>query len=180
MLKEVYDVFEKIRNTEDFFEKAKLIQYLQVERKITTKKVSEELSMKPSYLCHITRLNKLPEIVIDGYYSKLISVSHLFIIARLNDLEHMMVVYEKALAGNLTVLQTEEMVREYLYNIKADGNRLSNEELEQLREKIKSRFKSVSIKVVQTRVKAKVVLELKGNLKKTSQTLKDILDTLSS
>ena len=176
---DVIEIVNQILETEDFFKKAKLIQYLQSEKKIRTKHISEALSIKPAYLCHITRLNKLPEIVIDGYYAKLISLSHLFIIARLKEQEHMINVYEKALTKNLTVLDTEELVREYLYQIKSDGEYISAQDLGSIIEQIKQKHKNIFIKVVQTRIKAKVVIEVKGNLKKTSQTLKNVLDILS-
>ncbi len=176
---DVVEIINQILETDDYFRKAKLIQFLQNEKKVRTKHISEALSLKPAYLCHITRLNKLPEIVVDGYYSKLISVSHLFIIARLKETQHMVDVYEKALANNLTVLNTEELVREYLYQIKSDGDYISPQDLEAIIQQIKLKNKYLSIKVIQTRIKAKVVLEIKGNLKKTSQTLRSLLDTLS-
>ncbi len=179
MKEEDQQVVDQIRETDDYFKKARLIQFLQKEKHITTKDLSGALDLKPSYLCHITRLNKLPELVIDGYYSKLISVSHLFLIARLKEIQDMTEIYEKALATNLTVLQTEELVREKLFSILPDGSRLSSDDVEAAKEKIKTIFKNVSVKIIQTRVKAKVIIEVKGNLKKTSQTLASILEALS-
>lgn len=179
MGEEIPEIIDQIKQTKDFFQKARLIEYLQKEKKVTTKKVSDLLEMKPSYVCHITRLNRLPEIVVDGYYAELISVSHLFIIARLKEVNQMIMVYEKALANNLTVLQTEELVREYLYHIKAEGDHLGKNELHIAKALIEENHRNISVKIIQTRIKAKIVLEVKGNLKKTSQILKSILESLS-
>jgi hypothetical protein len=179
MQEEDQKIIDEIKQSDDFFQKAKLIQFLQKEKKLTTKALSDALRIKPSYFCHIARLNKLPEMVIDGYYSQLISISHLFIIARLKELDHMRAVYEKTLAQNLTVLQTEELVREYLYHLKAGGDHIEKDRLEHLVRGVEQKQKGVSVKVLQTRIKAKVVLEIKGNLQKTSQALITILEDLS-
>jgi len=176
---EIQKVVDEIKASDDFFQKAKLVQYLQKEKKITTKKLSDFLEIQPAYLCHIARLNKLPDIVIDGYYSGGISISHLFIIARLKETEQMVMVYEKVLAQSLTVLQTEELVREYLYHLKAEGEHLSKKELEVARDKIAEKYKNLEVKIIQTRVKAKLILEIKGNLKKTSQALNEVMEALS-
>jgi hypothetical protein len=172
-------IIQNIKESSDFFQKAKLIQYLQKEKKYSTKNLSYALELKPAYFCHIVRLNKLPEMVVDGYYSELISVSHLFIIARLKEHNHMIAVYEKALSQNLTVLQTEELVREYLYHVKAEGDHIQKQDLDRMVEQVKQKQKGISVKVIQTRVKAKIVLEVKGNLKKSSQALMSILEDLS-
>ncbi len=172
-------LIEQIKETSDFFQKAKLIDYLQKHKKITTKALSDALEIQPAYVCHITRLNKLPEIVTDGYYAELISISHLFIIARLKETEHMIRVYEKAMANNMTVLQTEELVREYLYHLKAEGDHIPKDELQQLKFLAEQKQKGVSLKIIQTRVKGKITIEAKGNLKKTSQVLKSVLEALS-
>jgi hypothetical protein len=178
-MQEIQDTIEQIKQNEDFFQKAKLISYLQKEKKVTTKALSNYLEMKPAYVCHITRLNKLPELVIDGYYSKLISVSHLFIIARLKDQQKMLEVYEKVLGEGLTVIKTEELVREHLYNIKSEGEHIDKGDFDYVRAKLKQIDSDIDLKVVQTRVKAKIQIEIHGSLKKTSKIIKTLLDKLA-
>src|SRR5690349_2232933 len=134
---DIQQTLEQIRQTDDFFQKAKLIAYLQKEKKVHTKTLSEQLEMKEAYVCHINRLNKLPDLVIDGYYSKLISVSHLFIIARLKDPGQMLEVYEKVLGSGLTVLKTEELVREHLYDVKSEGEHLNKDDTNYTRTQLK-------------------------------------------
>ena len=70
--------------------------------------------------------------IVDGYYSKLISISHLFMISRLKTKEDMMKIYEKVLSQNLTVLQTEAEVRDILYQIKTTGLVLDKNELKNI------------------------------------------------
>jgi hypothetical protein len=172
---EVKATIQEIKETEDFFQKAKLIDYLQKTKNLSTKRLSDALEMKPAYLCHIARLNKLPELVIDGYYSKLISVSHLFIIARLKEQQEMIDVYEKALSEGLTVIKTEEVVREHLYSIKSEGSYVSKEEITAAKNRVKRIDPSVDLKVIQTRVKGRVQLEIKGSLKHTTEVIQKIL-----
>jgi hypothetical protein len=84
MSPDVDPVIEQIKSETNFITKAKLLRFLTVDKEIKIKDISQRLSMKESYVCHILRLNKLNDMIVDGYYSKLISISHLFIISRLH------------------------------------------------------------------------------------------------
>lgn len=95
MKEDVTEVIERIKLTNDIFEKGRLLKFLMKEKDFRMKDIAELLEIKPSYISHYLRLNKLPEIIIDGYYSNQVSASHLFIIARLHDYVTMMTVYEQ-------------------------------------------------------------------------------------
>jgi len=171
------ETIEKIKQEENFIYKAKLLKGLLDSSGLKKKEMAQKLDIKPSYVSHILRLNRLPEMVIDGYYSDLITVSHLFIISRLKDKKQMADTYEKVLIKNLTVKETEEEVREILYQIKSKGNYLK--EKEELIKKFKEKFSRVDIKIIQTRVKGKIVIEVKGNLGKTTKTIKELIKKLT-
>lgn len=83
MSEEVHDIVNKILSTQDVYKKAQYIDFLRTEKKVPLAEISRLIKLKPSYTAHILRLVKLPYIVIDGYYSKLVSATHLFIISRL-------------------------------------------------------------------------------------------------
>ncbi len=86
----------------------------------------------------------------------------------------MIKVYELILEKNLDVAKTEDLVREIVYQIKNEGDYLSLEEKEDLIKKIESLEENIDAKVIQTRVKAKLIIEIKGSLKKTSKILRKI------
>lgn len=156
------EYIDQIKNTTDYFAKAKLITFLVRQKKMKVKDLAASLSMKPSYLCHIMRLSKLSEIIMDGYYSQLISMSHLFVISLLQSEEDIMEVYEMVLRDSLTVLQTEELVRTKLHGVSSEGEYIQDTTLDRVRAKLKEVFKAET-KIVQTRIKTKVIIEWKGS-----------------
>src|SRR5512144_1073630 len=121
MEEEVARVVEQIKKESNFITKAKLLRYLTVDKGVKIKDASVMIGMKQAYICHILRLNKLNDLIIDGYYSQMISISHLFIISRLHSEADMVSAYERVLSGSYTVSQTEELVREILYKTKTVG-----------------------------------------------------------
>ena len=178
---DVTQVIERLRLTDDVFEKGRIIKYLMKEKGLRMKDIGELLEIQPSYLAHFLRLNKLPEIIIDGYYAKQVSASHLFIIARLHDYVTMMTVYEKVLSENLTSPQTENVVRELLYDVKAEGERLTDDEVDRFERLISRKLGTdVDFKITQTRVKGKFELGKKGNLADTTKMLRKLYKLLSS
>ena len=172
---ETANLIQTFKEDKDFISKAKILKRLNKEEKISIKKLSELTSVKPSYICHILRLNRLPEIVIDGYYGDNISLSHLFIISRLSSEDEIAAAYEKILSDSLTVLQTEEMVREKLHSIKTVGSYLTTNEKDNLIGKITSNQDKIKVKITQTRIKSKLIIEIKGSLDETNKEIKKLL-----
>jgi len=168
------ELIERIKNEKDIFSKAKLIKHLLKEKSIKVVDLAGKLWMTSSYLCHLNRLNNLPEIVIDGYYSGLVNISHLFLISRVKEEKKLIQIYEKILSDNLTVKQTEDLIREIVYEIKNKGNYIKKKEKEDLIYRIKNRFPDANINITQTRTKSKVMIEIKGNLEKTSKMLREL------
>lgn len=177
MNQNIDSVLTQIKNSQDYFEKARLILLLKREKGIRIIEISKKLAIKPAYISHIIRLNRLPDFVKDGYYSKLISISHLFIISRLKTDKQIMEVYEKVLADNFTTQQTEELIREMLYQIKDRGEYLSSTEKENFTKSYEKKD-NIKVRIVQSRLKGKIIIEVKGNLEKTSGELKKIIGLL--
>ncbi len=175
---EISTLLAQAKEEKDFILKAKLLHQLNQGKKISLKKLSETMGLKPAYLCHILRLNRLPEIVIDGYYAKNISLSHLFIISRLSSEEQIITAYEQVLSHNLTVLQTEELIREQLHQIKTSGSYLTGNEKDNYIGKITNNPQKIAVKIIQTRIKSKLIIEIKGDLEKTTKELKKLLKKL--
>lgn len=172
------EIFERIKSEADFIQKARLIHYLRKNQEVRIKEISQALGIQSSYVSHILRLLRLPAIVIDGYYAKVVSISHLFIIARLKTEEDMIDTYETVLARSLTAPQTEELVREKLYNISLHTDRLTKEEIKEFIQAMKDIDERINIKVIQSRIKSKIILDLSGDTQFTTMVLRKIIQNM--
>lgn len=173
----VEQIIDKIKKETDVFSKARLIGYLLKERDVKVIDLSKKLGINSSYVCHLNRLNKLPDIIIDAYYSKLISVSHLFLLSRISDFKKMVSIYEEILAKNLSIQDTENVMREYLYGVKNRGNYMKDKE--KLQKKLEDKYADTRATVTQTRVYGKLTLQFKGNLEKTTRLIREAVSKLS-
>lgn len=171
---EIEGIIEKIKKEKDVFAKAKLLHYLTFEKDLKLKDIAPKLGIKPAYICHFLRLNRLPETIIDGYYAKQISVSHLFIISRLKNIQQMNDIYERILIENLTIFETEMHIREIIHQVKTESNYLSKEE------KIKFidyflKEKNIDVKIIQSRIKSKLIIEIKGSVNETTKKMRELM-----
>lgn len=172
-------VIQNIINEQDPIKKGHLIEEAIKHKVFSVKELAHRISMKPAYVCHYMRLSRLPELVLDGFYGKLISLSHLFVISRLIFKKDMIDVYEATLSGNLTVQKTEHLVREKLYGVKTVGEYLTAYEKEELLSPLKKKFRNATFTITQSRTKTKLNIEFKGSLTTTSALTRQILKELS-
>jgi hypothetical protein len=178
MEEKINSIIDFLKQEQDIFNQARLLWEATRTHQIPLKTVSERLGIKPSYLSHILRLNKLPDIIRDGHYSGIISVSHLFIIARVKEVPKMIEIYERVLGENLTALQTDELVRNALYNIESAGDRITVEEINKFASTQREKDKHIRARVVQTRVRGKILIEITGNFQKTTPLLREYIEKL--
>jgi len=178
MIQDITSLLNQIKEDKDIFQKSRLLEYIIKEKNLRIVDLAKKIGFKPSYICHLLRLKKIPDVVIDGYYSKSVSSSHIYLLSRLNDKKQMIDLYEKILEQNYTVKQTENTVRNYLYQVKSIGKYINKESVEKLTQKIKEKFPELNIQIIQTRIRGRVILEIKGDLEKSSKILKLILEKL--
>ncbi len=176
MNEEIRHLIDQVKAEKDPFQKAKLILHLKTDKQIPLHEISERIEIKPSYTSHLLRLLKLPPLVVDGYSSDLISISHLFIISRLHSEGEMIDVYERVLSDNFTSAQTEELVRERLYGLKSEGEHLTKEKIAEFVQRQEAKGRKV--RVIQTRRKGKLILEVEGDLLTTTRELTKLTDIL--
>jgi len=179
MEQDIIEYVEQIKKETDYFGKTKLINFLIHQKNVKVKDLAAALGLKPSYLCHVMRLNKLSEIVMDGYYSKLISMSHLFVISLLKSETDIMDIYEIVLRDNLTVLQTEELVREKLHGASSQGEYVEKNKIQGLISKIKKNF-NAETKITQTRMKTKLLIEWKESKENRKQDVERMFRMIES
>ena len=180
MIQDITPLLKQIKEDKDIFQKSRLLEYLIRERNLRVIDLANKIGYKSSYICHLLRLKKIPEVVVDGYYSKSVSSSHIFILSRLNDKKQMIELYEKVLGENFTVKQTENEVRNYLYQVKSIGKYIRQEDVEKLTKKVKEKYPDLDVEIVQTRIKGKIIFEVKGDLEKSSKLIRVLLEKLDS
>lgn len=165
------DYILRIKNEPDIFNKALLLQHLSKEKRYKIKTLAKHLQVSSSYVCNLLRILKLPEMVRDGYYGKLVTPTHLFVLSRLHDHKDMIEVYEEILSHAYSTTELEARIREKLHGVDTKGRHASPDVTEALIEKYKGIDDRITTKVVQTRVKAKVIIEVKDNLEETTKIL---------
>lgn len=172
-------LIEKFNTEQDAVSRAKIIYNLQREKSLSLKAISEKVKLHPTYISHFLRILELPDLVLDGYYANQLSSAHLFILSRLKNPEDIQKAYEIILAKNLTSAQAEELIREIKFSISTTNDQIHPEKIHELEKRIKKAFPDVKIKIIQTRVRGKFILELEGDTTKTTTFIKEVSDKLS-
>lgn len=165
---------DRINYEQDIFAKVRLIGELAKEKNYKKKDLAKMLNLHPTYLSNLFRLPKLSPIIIDGYYAKHISISHLVVLSRISVAAVQLEVYEKILERGLNVAQTEELVREKLYAVKSRGERIDPGTYDNIKARLKEIFNPAEIKIVQTKIQSTITIKIKGDLASTSEILRKI------
>jgi len=163
-----------IQQESDPIKKANLLKSLHEDYDITYNVIASELEMSPAYISNYLRLLRLPALVLDGYYTGTISLTHLFILARIKDQDRIISLYEEILTKGLSALDLEELVRNILFATVSKGDPIGTEVRKAIERKFKTIDSEVDVKVIQTRIKSKVVLEVKGNRLRTNEFLRKL------
>jgi ParB-like chromosome segregation protein Spo0J len=177
MAEKDFTLLERAKNEKDPIKLSKILFQLTKKEGEKLINIARLLNKKPAYLSHLIRLNKLPELIIDGYFAKLISLSHLFVISRLNDEQSMVNVYERVLASNLNVSQTDELIRGLKYQISSKGKYYSKKEIDRINKQLQKN--NIYLKLIQSRIKTKLIIEIRKNLYESEKILKKILEKLN-
>ncbi len=158
-----------IKSHPDPLSQAQLIVELKAATQIQNKHIAEALGMKPSNISHLIRVTGLPEIVLDGYMSKQVSFTHLILISRLKKYDEIVGLYEEILQKGYSALQTERRIREILYLVDTMGSYINRDKIKQYESRISGSLgERVKTSIIQTRIKAKITIEMTGDLVKTS------------
>ena len=173
-------LFKALAAEKDTIKKAQIISELHKDKEISLKEIASKVTIHPSYISHYLRILQLPAIVLDGYYAKQISPAHLFILSRLKKETEILKAYKEILTQELNTAQAEELIREIKFDVSTTDKKLGKVKVTDIIEDIVKEFPDVNVKIVQTRIKGKIVLELKGDTEITSEFLKQIADRIST
>ncbi|MCA9371302.1 hypothetical protein KC726_00225 [Candidatus Woesebacteria bacterium] len=170
---------EQFKSTSNIFKKAELVDYLYREKQLKLKDIANQVGLKPSYLSQLLPILDLPAYVMDGYYAKQLSGTHLMLLARLNDENIIHDLYSQILENKLSTYETEEYIRNARYNVHSHSTRISPNELKRFAELLSKRF-DVDVKLKQTRIEGKIQIMMKGNSVVTTKKIREIIDKLLS
>jgi len=172
------ELFDLLKKEQDILRKARLIHQLRIDKEISLQKIAEFLDKHPSYVSHMVRLLRIPQLAVDGYYSGQISATHLMILSRLQTEAQMIEAYEEVLKNNFTVPQTETLIRQLKFDVETDDHLISPNELNQKAQKLQDKHEA-RVKIYQSRVRGKLVIEKRGKTKDTTEFINKLCGLLS-
>ena len=158
------NLLEVVAKERDFFKLASVIKVLRDDWEYPLSKISKIINKHPSYVSSLIRVNNLPEIVKDSFYSKQITESHLLVLSRLNDRDDISEAFKEILKNSLSLSQTQVLIRKYLYSVDEDGEPPDVDSLYKMEKMLQDKL-SAKVKINQSRVTGKITIERKGPVK---------------
>jgi ParB family chromosome partitioning protein len=162
-------------------ERAQAFQRLIEEFGLPVSEIAKRVSKSESYVSNTMRLLGLPDAIKDGLVSGAISEGHARAIAGLNDVKLMVEAYKTILSENASVRRAEDLAR----RMKASKDKTPNNVVERIHSDeldtmAKEMAQSVNglVKITQSKIEARVVFVIRGNLESTSSILKKIREKL--
>lgn len=172
------ELLKRFSNEKDVFLKTKLLESLIRSADMRVSEIAKQTGVSTAYISQIRRISRIPDVLADGYYSKLISASHLIIISRLKTESDMLKIYEEILSLGLSAVESEALVRENLYGIKKNGSYLSPEEKKENVTFLSNTYHDTELSIIQTRIKSKLIFTFKGDLAHTGKLVRKMLQKL--
>ncbi len=163
-------------------ERAQAFQRLVEEFGLYVGEIAKRVGKSESYVSNTMRLLGLPDAIKDGLISGAISEGHARAIAGLGDIKLMVEAYKTILAENASVRRAEDLARRLKsQNDKAPVQRVERIHSDELDSMAKDIAQAVNglVKITQSKVEARVVMVIRGNLETTSNALKHFRQKLS-
>jgi len=162
-------------------ERAQAFQRLVEEFGLYVGEIAKRIGKSESYVSNTMRLLGLPDAIKDGLISGAISEGHARAIAGLGDIKLMVEAYKTILSENASVRRAEDLAR----RLKAQNDkqpihrveRIHSDELDLMAKDIAQAVNGL-VKITQSKVEARVVMVIRGNLETTSSVLKKFREKL--
>ena len=158
-------------------ERAQAFQRLIEEFGLPVSEISKRIGKSDSYVSNTMRLLALPDAIKDGLISGAITEGHARAIAGLGEVKLMVDAYKTILAESASVRRAEDLARrlkaQYDKKPTMKVERIHSDELDTM---AKDMAQSVNglVKITQSKVEARLVFVIRGNLETTSKSLKVI------
>lgn len=144
--------------------------------------IAKRIGKSESYVSNTMRLLALPDAIKDGLVSNAISEGHARAIAGLNDVKLMVDAYKTILAENASVRRAEDLARRLKSKTEQKTTqkveRIHSDELDAIAKDMAQAVNGL-VKITQSKVEARIVFVIRGNLESTSKALKLVHGKLS-
>lgn len=155
-------------------ERAQAFQRLMEEFGLPLSEIAKRIGKSESYASNTIRLLALPDAIKDGIISGAITEGHARAIAGLGEMKLMVDAYKTILAENASVRRAEDLAR----RLKAQSDkkptqkieRIHSDELDVMAKDVATAIQGL-VKITQSKVEARMVFVIRGNLETTSKTL---------
>lgn len=164
-------------------ERAQAFERLIEEFGLPVSEIAKRVGKSDSYVSNTLRLLTLPDAIKDGLMSNAITEGHARAIAGLGDAKLMVDAYKQILTDSKSVRAAEDLAR----RMKADHDkkpfsrveRIHNEELDKIATDLAQSVDGL-VKITQSKVEARIVFVVRGNLEKTSEAIKEVHKRLAN
>ena len=143
--------------------------------------IAKRIAKSESYVSNTMRLLALPDAIKDGLISGAITEWHARAIAGLGDTKLMVEAYKTILSESASVRRAEDLARrlkaQYDQKPTQRVERIHSDELDAMAKDIAQAVNGM-VKITQSKVEARVIFVIRGNLETTSKILKTLRDKL--
>lgn len=162
-------------------ERAQAFQRLIEEFGLPLMEIAKRIAKSESYVSNTMRLLALPDAIKDGLISGAITEGHARAIAGLGDTKLMVEAYKTILSESASVRRAEDLARrlkaQYDQKPTQRVERIHSDELDAMAKDIAQAVNGM-VKITQSKVEARVIFVIRGNLETTSKILKTLRDKL--
>lgn len=163
-------------------ERAQAFQRLIEEFGLPLGEIAKRIGKSESYVSNTMRLMALPDAIKDGLISGAITEGHARAIAGLGDVKLMVDAYKTILSESASVRRAEDLARrlkaQYNQAPKQKVERIHSDDLDAMAKDLAQAVNGL-VKITQSKVEARLVFVIRGNLEATSKTLKVIHEHLA-
>jgi ParB family chromosome partitioning protein len=163
-------------------ERAQAFQRLIEEFGLPLSEIAKRIGKSESYASNTIRLLALPDAIKDGLISGAISEGHARAIAGLGETKLMVDAYKTILAENASVRRAEDLARRMKSEKEKSSThkieRIHSDELDAIAKDLATSVQGL-VKITQSKVEARLVFVIRGNLENTSKMLHEIHDKLA-
>lgn len=164
-------------------ERAQAFERLIEEFGLPVSEIAKRIGKSDSYVSNTLRLLTLPDAIKDGLMSGAISEGHARAIAGLGDVKLMVDAYKTILSESASVRRAEDLARrlksQHAKKTHSRIERIHNEDLDKIASDLAQTVEGL-VKITQSKVEARLVFVIRGNLEKTSKMIKELHEKLAS
>ncbi len=139
--------------------------------------IAKKIGKSDAYVSNSLRLLTLPDAIKDGLMSGAITEGHARAIVGLGDVKLMVDAYKILLSENASVRRAEDLARrlksQNSKKVHSKIERIHNEDLDKIASDL-AQLSQGLVKITQSKVEARIVFVIRGNLEKTSKVIKEL------